>query len=399
MNSFRQSSTVFDLRTLQYNGSNRMINNRPDQFNKQNLPFIYQPPSGSIVIRGLLVFYPTDQEKTFEPELRWFYRSWIEMMTSESPLWRTDLIVFANDYAPMFKELGCLHDEIRTNIEEKPKCRIFSYRRIKDREKNHSPSSKYQIIDSNNSKLLYEQLRNYGYIDSINTVSEYYLSFSMYDFILRTDLDCFLTANFALYIPYNNTLLVGHGGYSTDFNNKRLKRIAHDMNWKYADKNGLGSTWYGSPLMAYRLANYTIQAMLYLNMNEFTKPEREQQLGVMLWPEWHYGVLLLYSGHLAINHLIASENFDISLANQLLDQGVTSKDKTDISKNYRLHLHCWHGSDPFSKFEFKAGKYNKTELSTLASDTSASGYAMRMALESKLMTLEQLKHKLLNITK
>ncbi|CAF4752836.1 unnamed protein product, partial [Rotaria magnacalcarata] len=57
------------------------------------------------------------------------------------------------------------------------------------------------------------------------------------------------------------------------------------------------------------------------------------------------------------------------------------------------------GSDPFSKFEFKAGKYNKTELSTLASDTSASGYAMRMALESKLMTLEQLKHKLLNITK
>lgn len=65
----------------------------------------------------------------------------------------------------------------------------------------------------------------------------------MYDFILRTDLDCFLTHNFALYVPYADTLLVGRGGYSTAFNNKRLKRVAHDMNWEYADKNGLGSTW------------------------------------------------------------------------------------------------------------------------------------------------------------
>jgi hypothetical protein len=65
----------------------------------------------------------------------------------------------------------------------------------------------------------------------------------MYDFLLRTDMDCFITQNFALYVPYNNSVLVGHGGYSTEFNNKRLKRIAHDMNWQYADKNSLGSTW------------------------------------------------------------------------------------------------------------------------------------------------------------
>jgi hypothetical protein len=45
-----------------------------------------------------------------------------------------------------------------------------------------------------------------------------------------------------------------------------------------------------------------------------------------------------------------------------------------MNKNLRLHLHCWHTSDPFSKFQFKAGKYNQTDLSTLVSDTSASGY-------------------------
>ncbi|CAF0832096.1 unnamed protein product [Rotaria sp. Silwood1] len=366
---------------------------------KQELPFIYKPSSESSILRALLVFYPTDQDQTFQPEFRWLYRSWTEMMTYESSLWRTDLIVYANEYVSLFKDLDCTYDQIRNDSKEKPKCRVFPYIRIKDRQSKHEPSSKYQFIDNQNSKLLHEHLRTYGYIDSINTVFEYYLSFSMYDYILRTDMDCFLTHNFAHYVPYNNSLLVGRGGYSTAFNSKRLKRIAHNMNWTYADKNSLGSTWYGPSSMAHRLANYTLQAMLYLSINEFTTPEREQKLGVMLWPEWHYGVLLLYGGHLAINHLIASENFNIGLADQLLDQGVTSKDKTDIDKNLRLHLHCWHGDEPFSKFAFKAGKYNVIQPSSLISDTSASGYAMRIALESKLMTLEQLKQKLIDIKK
>lgn len=39
---------------------------------------------------------------------------------------------------------------------------------------------------------------------------------------------------------------------------------------------------YGSPLMIYHLANYTLDAMLHLSLNEFTKPEREFKLGVMV---------------------------------------------------------------------------------------------------------------------
>ncbi len=77
---------------------------------------------------------------------------------------------------------------------------------------------------------------------------------------------------------------------------------------------------------------------------------------------------------MAINHLIVSEKFNIGHAGQLLDQGVTSKDKEDISKNHRLHLHCWHGDEPFSKFSFKAGQYDTIKPSSLSSDTSASGY-------------------------
>ncbi len=71
--------------------------------------------------------------------------------------------------------------------------------------------------------------------------------------------------------------------------------------------------------------------------------------------------------------MIVTEKYDIGLADQLLDQGVTSKNQEDINKNYRLHLHCWHGNDPFSKFDFKAGKYDQIQPSSLISDTSAYG--------------------------
>ncbi|CAF4309576.1 unnamed protein product, partial [Adineta steineri] len=46
-----------------------------------------------------------------------------------------------------------------------------------------------------------------------------------------------------------------------------------------------------------------------------------------------------------------------------------------------------------------AEKYNEIDRSTLISDTSPSGYAMRLALESKAMTLQQLKQTLLDIKK
>ena len=229
------TSYIDPYQQLIYNKISRIING--------NLPLIHQPPPQLRILRALLLFYPNDQEAEFLPEFRWFYRSWTEMMTNESSLWRTDLIVYISEYTSIFKNLGCIYDQIRINPEEKPTCRVFPYIRIKDRTSEHKSSSKYQIIDKQRSQTTYQHLRNYGYIDSINTVFEYNASFSMYDFILRTDMDCFLTQNFALYVPYNNSILVGRGGYSTEFNNKRLERIAHDMNWKYADKNSLGSTW------------------------------------------------------------------------------------------------------------------------------------------------------------
>lgn len=131
---------------------------------------------------------------------------------------------------------------------------------------------------------------------------------------------------------------------------------------------------YGSPYVAQRIASLTLDAMLYVSNNEFTRVERDRKLGVLLWPDWHYGVLGMYGAHLAVNHLIISEKFNIKKADQLLDQSTTNTDQNDMEKYNRLHLHCWHTDKKFSKFQFKSDKYNNIHPRTLLNDTSAQGY-------------------------
>jgi hypothetical protein len=58
----------------------------------------------------------------------------------------------------------------------------------------------------------------------------------------------------------------------------------------------------------------------------------------------------------------------------------TNTDKYDIEKNNRLHLHCWFTYKPFSKYQFKAGKYNHLNPNTYLNDTSAVGYVSRILI-------------------
>jgi len=172
----------------------------------------------------------------------------------ESNQWRTDFIIFTEQYSLSLKQLGCILNQIRRNNDEQPKCRVFIYLRLSSREIN--PLTKQQKILINDSEknffhiniprsiLLYNHIRTYQYIDSVNIIAEGYPIYSYYDFILKTDLDVFLTKQFANFIPNKSkTLFVGRGGYSTEFNTRRLGRIARDMNWKYQNLTNIGSTW------------------------------------------------------------------------------------------------------------------------------------------------------------
>ena len=207
------------------------------------VPRIHQPLSWRL-LRGIIVYYPDNEETKFFPELRWLYRTWIEMMKFELPFWRTDLVIYSNNYTTNLQNLGCVFNRIRINREELPECRVFPYRSLSKRGTAPPVESElFQRIDEQRSTSLSKNLRSYAYADSINIMSEYYLSFAMYDFVLRTDTDVFLTKNFGRYVPYNDTLLTGVGGYSTEFSTARLKRIARDMNWSNANIVNIGSTW------------------------------------------------------------------------------------------------------------------------------------------------------------
>jgi hypothetical protein len=214
--------------------------------NEKYFAHIHQPFSSSI-LRGIIIFYPNDQEDDYLPELLWLYRSWIEMMKDESSLWKTYLIIYTGNYTSNLQQLACLYQRIRINRHERPQCRVFPYERIllRDAQYVHNIDHHvYQQFDRERSRLLTTHLRHHPYLDSVNIIAECYPSFSMYDYILRTDIDVFVTKYFARFVPYNDLLLVGQGDYATNFSTARLRRIAKDMNWLSANMTNIGSTWY-----------------------------------------------------------------------------------------------------------------------------------------------------------
>lgn len=217
------------------------------------------------------------------------YRSWAEMLRGQPATWRTDFVIFSYNYSAEFRSLGCVN-RIRQNKEEPSVCRLFIYVPVQFRTKNvtdnnfqhafddakrvakyYNDSIEQMVLlptvtdtttfDLKRSESLYANLRNYGYIDSINTLYEGFNTFKMYDFVLRTDigkemqgrelrenkvffyLDVFVYRHFATYIPKNCTFITGGGGYGTDFNRRKLKRIARDMEFAHTGVSGMGSTW------------------------------------------------------------------------------------------------------------------------------------------------------------
>ncbi|KAI3388873.1 hypothetical protein SNEBB_006257, partial [Seison nebaliae] len=138
------------------------------------------------------------------------------------------------------------------------------------------------------------------------------------------------------------------------------------------------------------------------------------QLGVMMWPDWHYGVLTMYSSHIAAHHLSCTTFNEIIEKSptptqqpsilllqmrDLLDSGSASN--AILSQHPlnqpSIHIHCWHTDEVFSKFSFRANppnekwkqilnQYRNTESYNLP----AKIYALRMAYESENFTNVQL---------
>jgi len=192
------------------------------------------------------------------------------MMAYEPSKWRTDLIVFVEKNQEImdsgnffFHDLGCRFENVRNGPTDKPMCTLIEFKTLKNREikSNFTIQNKdinnylYFMKDTNifaeNSstfqdyyKLINDSLSKYPYAESILMAFDGYEYFKKagYDFLIRSDMDVFLTPLFATWLPlYCNDFYVGGGGYSNTFNSKRFRRIASNLGLAYAGSNNLGN--------------------------------------------------------------------------------------------------------------------------------------------------------------
>ncbi|CAK4846187.1 unnamed protein product [Aphanomyces euteiches] len=302
-------------------------------------------------VRAAVVFIPTkNREDVFVKQFRWFRRSWEEMQKYEPAAWRTDIIVLTNGIVKDLWEFNC-SSVYRQSREEPNKCIVIQ-----------------------DYKLLYTEEFKYRFGDSINVLTHDSAVFDQYDWLLRTDIDVFFTPTFSTWHP--DKMVVGGGGYQTAKNRPRLDRIAQDMGLQNLGLQGVGSTWYGPTNLVRECAKLTVKAMKYLHEHEFTDEEKSPEYGTKGWPDWHYGVLTLYAGHIAINHCAYGEGAEKN--EEMLDYPTSSDDATAL----HAHLHTWQGRERFSKFVFEDDGYADEKMEDLSLD-KVSDYAMYMALDSQ----------------
>lgn len=228
--------------------------------------------------RAVIFYFPIESIDMFAPEFKWVFRSWVNMIEYEPPLWRTDLIVFLaksieyklDEYLFSFEKLGCRFENVRKNATEKPMCILVRYIPISKRNitstrpkpnlflTNPDSEPNYQDFLTNVDvfstdpndfvdfyRLIKYDLKTYSsYTDSILMAFDGYEYFKKagYDFLVRSDMDVFFTPLFAKWLPLNcDDFYVGRGGYSNTFNMKRFGRIASNLGLKYAMINNLGN--------------------------------------------------------------------------------------------------------------------------------------------------------------
>lgn len=88
---------------------------------------------------------------------------------------------------------------------------------------------------------------------------------------------------------------------------------------------------------------------------------------------------MLYGQHLALNHLVGTNQIRMIIGSDLLDQSSTDTTTAYLEHGTRLNLHCWHTNDRFSKFAFKLGHYKQSELDKYRNDTTAQAYVSRLS--------------------
>lgn len=253
-----------------------------------------------------------DNNKNMITEFGWLYNSWLL-----SGSWRTSQIVVF--YHPLISKDALPKD---SDIEYIPLIPLT------ERE---------------------EEWKQYPFINSI-----WYLTtpeaaiLTKYEYVLRTDCDCFLTPYFPNLRP--RLAQFGAGMFAVDADVIiRLAMIA--KKWGIPSIfNNVGSTFMSYSNMTLQYSQTQMEYCRKLKVEEFKD-------GYGTWPGWYQGVLTMYAGQLA-----AGSVFGYGLNMGGLDVHCVSH---EIMSPLDYHIHAWHIEGFFSKHKWRLGEYKNYDMSTL----------------------------------
>ena len=380
------------------------------------------------ISRAVIVYFPIEQTLRFKLEFQGLYNSWIHMQKHEPKKWRTDIVVFIendevflNSITNFLTDMGCSFSNKRKSKRDKPMCTLLEYVPIKKRKlkvlKNDLFKSDYRdfkakynyLLDNvdifNNDEMnllpfytmVKDSLQHYGYVDSILMAFDgyEYLNSAGYDFLIRSDLDVFLTPLFSVWLPKHcNDFYVDHFKYSDAFNSRRLENVASYLKLNYSNITDFGTTWI-STAHQLRLVGYlTLFGMVYLSNEEFSEAERQMKPIDKLLPYWHYSVVHLYGQNLAFNHLISSQRMYMIKLNDYIELSSYRND----SIYSRTHIHVSQDLPLFSKYSFTAGKYDNIKISRI-DNKKIKNFALKMYLDVKRSKVKTFNSKLKNVAK
>lgn len=210
-----------------------------DQIHSQNNLYLkpkscFTKTEKNNIHRAIIVHFPIERSGVYISELKWLYLSWIETIQNQPENWQTDLLIYSLP-SLVLDELGCYEYNNSKKL-SKNNCFRISYNSLWD--KTNTQNELIRLIQINVPMWC-------RHLDSLGIFVENSDILNQYDYILRTDIDVFLTPHFAQYIPFDCSFQIGLGGYSLDYTVHKLSRIAQTLNLLDINFTNVGSTWFG----------------------------------------------------------------------------------------------------------------------------------------------------------
>ena len=302
------------------------------------------------VVRGVIVRFPSLKSDYYFVQFRWFYRSWIESEMFTLERWRTDIIILVDDQFPSktqqsLEELNCRADNGRASRRQISRCIIVNHKLFSQRQDSERQYyiEKYPMLNST-SELDDKVDRIFAIYDYTSQLNKSQIK--MYDFLMITTMNTFLTTQFGKYVPLKCTFLIG----------------------AYPDF----STWYGKTDQIVEFVD-----TLLTNLKEAHGTRNDSLIDFSLTIEI-----------LKKTMLFSERQID-----------VPCDSKITVYRTSVFHLKCYaHSTSLFSERMFRDNAYDGFDKQPF-NIYVAREYATLMALQSKTMSLHDLHLLAVNVTR